>query len=256
MFARLLTESAGLQQIKPMAFTIGLATKTPLEKNDVLRGIAAFQTAFPQLTETDFNQKEDTVRVGNGETEYEKELLLRASHSTTFDFSWGCKASFGQAKDAVKVFDAIQDGFSMLPLNVALMDCQVHFICNWAGQHYAAIWETFFRKSPLYSLFDGRRILQDDLRFRALVTDEKIAIVNITSNVSDAEVKRGQYKGDRLKVSVGIACMKTLAAENRLSAVFSQHVVFCADYIADTVLRVVVQPLDKTIQSEVQRNEK
>ncbi len=250
MFSKLVTEAASLRELRLKAFTIGMTTKTPLEKNEILRGVAAVQKRFPDLSQIDFNQKDEMVRIGNVESEYEKAVLLKISNSRIFEFSWGCETSFGKPDDVLAVFDTLQDGFALFPLNVLLIDCQIHFISTWAGHHYAAIWDAFFTNSPLFRLFENRKVVQDDLYLRAMLADERVAAITVSSNVSDAEVKRNRFENDCLKVTVGIAYTRTLGVEDRLSTVFDEHVKFCANYMADTVLTSVIKPLNEHIQPE------
>lgn len=112
MFSHVLKRASSLRSLKPAAFTIGVATKTSLGSTEILRGLSAFQEAFPELTEFDLDQNEGDFVLANGVAEYEKQLSLRVWQSSVIDFSWGPDVAFGSLPEAQKVIDTIQDGFS------------------------------------------------------------------------------------------------------------------------------------------------
>ncbi len=254
MFAQIIESAKALGSLKPAAFTIGVGTKAPLQQSDILSGLAAFQKQFPRLGESDFEQKEDRFLLRNGETDVEKQAHFRVSKGKAFDYSWGTGVSFGDLREVERVFDAIQDGFSLLPLNVDVMDVQCHFVSEWNGQHYQAIWSAYFTGTPLFSLFSPQKILQDDLTLRALVDDDKVVLIRVTSNILDTEVKRGTFKDDLLKATVGIAHAKPLPPDCRLSAVFTEHMRGCATYVTERFIPCVIAPLDQALLSLAKRD--
>jgi len=254
MFAQVIESAETLRSLKPVAFTIGVGTKAPLQQSDILRGLAAFQKEFPRLGESDFEQKEERFLLRNGETDVEKQAQFQVSQGKAFDYSWGRGLSFGDSAEVKRVFDAIQDGFSLLPLNVDVMDVQCHFVSQWNGQHYEAIWSAYFSGTPLFSLFSPQKILQDDLKFRALVDDDKVVVVRVTSNLLDTEVRRGTFKDDLLKATVGIAHTKPLPPDCRLSAVFAEHIQGCLRYVTERFIPCVIAPLDQALLSLAKRD--
>jgi hypothetical protein len=96
-------------------------------------------------------------------------------------------------------------------------------------------------------MFAPEGILQDDLRCRALVGDDKLVLVTVSSDVDDNEVKRRLFKEDHLTASVGIARTRLLTPDSRFSGVLREHIDFCAQYISDTFMTAVLEPLDASL---------
>jgi hypothetical protein len=247
MFQGLMKASDSLRCLKLAAFSMGLSTKMPLDKATILAGLGAIQVQFPVLSDVTYDDKEDIVRLRNGEVGYEREILLRVSKSSGLDLAWGAQARFGSKEDARKLFDTIQEGFALAPVNVDLMDFQAHFRSDWSGQHYHAIWNAYFKETCFGALFRPEDILQDDIRLRALLNEDRIVVININSDVTDTEVRRRVFEGDSLRASMGIAYRCSLKSNAKLSDVFQKHVDSSMGYIEKKFLESVVMPLDQAL---------
>lgn len=247
MFSHILKNAASLKSINPAIFTIGLTTKTPLEKTEILHGLTYFQKSYPNLIKSEFDQKEDSFRLTNDQEEYEKKLVFHVFRSSVFNFSWGTNAEFGSYSDAEKLGNNLQEGFSLIPINIELIDIQAHFICNWNGHHYKAIWNAFFKNSPIFSIFNPDKILHDDLKFRALFDDNKTIVIRISSNVNDIEIKKEIYKDDLITASIGIAKTGSFKPDCNISQEIKEHINSCINYMQEKFMVSVIVPLDESL---------
>jgi hypothetical protein len=96
-------------------------------------------------------------------------------------------------------------------------------------------------------LLEPHRILEDDLRFRLLLDDNRVCAVTISSNVGDDEVRSGTFENDKLKVRVGIAQVGSISLNAMLSTLAVAHIGRAVQFIEHRVIPYVVAPLDATL---------
>ncbi|MEA3312088.1 MAG: hypothetical protein U9Q76_07715 [candidate division WOR-3 bacterium] len=256
----------GWKTIEPVAFTVGLQTRTPLASDVVKRGLGKIQKDFPELTEAKFDEKEDEFVLMNPEPETEKQILFKIAGQKVFEYAWGTKVDFDFNSQMRKLFDNIQDGFELYPIDIKLIDFKFYAASDWNGQHYMAIFQALLNKTPFASLFEPKRILQDDLNIRAFLDEDRnrIGVIRITSNVVDAEVFQGKFKDDLLKAYVAIAQIRGIPSglDTRVADVFVNHSKFVLDFIRDKFIPCIVLPLDEALtklsvlsSKEVQEND-
>lgn len=247
MFGRVQENTKCLIELKPVVTTVGLETKTPLEKGKVLQGLQEIQKVFPELTEVQYDKEDDVIGLGNDETDYAEGIQLVVNGCTRFYLSWGLNTGFGSKEAIARYYDYLHHGFSLLPINIKLIDVRMHFLCERAGHHYKAIWEAFFSQTALGTLFEPNDILQDDLELRSLLPDGRMAVVIISSNIDDAEVKKNRFKDDTLRTIIGIAATGPFLPDGSLSECMMQHSKYCDDFISNKFVPSVLLPLDEAL---------
>lgn len=247
MLAKLVEACKSMNCIDLGAISLGLQTKTPIETQVAMRGLTRIQTEFPDLTDSDYDEEKKAFRLNNAPADLEAEVLFRLSRFCALDFAWGPKVPFGEGDDVAKLFTSIEEGFSILPINLEIMDFQIHCTCEMDAQHYAAIWDAYYKNSPLYSIFDPMLILENDVSLRSYLADHTICVVTVTSDVTNTEVRTGKFKDDRIKVSVGIARTRSFALGKSFAELATDHLAAAMPFVEEKFLGAVVRPLDDVL---------
>lgn len=236
------------KQFRPKAYTVGLQTKTPLGTDTTMKGLKQISMLFPNLTESSFDKEKGKFKLENDEIDADKQIYFKIEGFNTFEYAWGPLVEMDFQSVMDRLFNEIQDGFELSPININLIDVRFVALSKWEGHHYRIIWDTFLKDTLLDSLFNKQDLLQDDLFFRAMLDDARICVININSNVTDAEVRRNNFENDLLRASIGIAQTRKIPVNSRISELFAQHTQIALSFIQDKFIPYIVEPLDKMIQ--------
>ncbi len=229
------------------AFTVGLATKTPVDSDAVMRGLTRISRDHPELTESRFDKSKESYVLKNDEPDMARQALFKVEAFRRFEFAWGPSAAPGFQPRIQEMFETMQEGFDLHPINVEFIDLKFFVTSDWAGHHYRAIMEAFLQSSPLASLFSLDLILQDDLFLRGILDDKRVCIVGVTSDVDDKEVIRRSFKDDLLKAHVGIAQTRKIPVDGRIADIFVEHSQIAEAFIKERFIPYVADPLDRVL---------
>ncbi|NIA06847.1 MAG: hypothetical protein GWP14_04275 [Actinobacteria bacterium] len=226
------------------ALSLGIGSEAPLERDAVLKGLTRIQEAFPELRESDYDSKKDIFKIDNGKQEADEQMLLVASKGIGLMLSWGPKVAFGTKDDISKLFKGYQEGASLLAVNVAYIDFRLFAISTWEGNHYALLWDTLFKTSPLFRMFEPKSVFQNDLILKAYLSEDRICVVEIESDVTAKEVRHNSYENDMLRTQIAIAKTRHFAHDVSLGELACEHVDFARSFVLERFIPSVAVPLD------------
>ena len=256
MFTKTIELFGKYRHLELTAITVSVATKIALEKDRILELLPSIQKLFPQLSESNYDDKKDIFKLVNDATETKDQMLFSVERNTSFVFSWGVNVSVGSEEHIRSLFDAFQVQLPIVPVNIGYIDARIHAVSEWEGNHYSLIWDAFFAKSPIHLMFAGQTIAQDDLTFRGILDDDKICLVEVQSNVNDNEIRQKKYENDVLKAKLAIAKTRNFVPDAKLSELAVQHITCFIDVARDSFAPTVVAPLDKALAALVRKGEK
>jgi len=255
MFKGIISTFKQFKNLQLQALGLGLTTRIALEQDLIMKGISRVQENFPQLTESGYDSDEDTFKIENKEQERAKQALIRVEKKRTLNLLWGVDFPFGEDADIINVFNQYQESTSLLPVNIAYVEFLLYVASEWEGNHYTLIWNTFFKGSPIFGLFEPKSLLQDDLLFRALLSDDVILRVEVASNVKDSEVRNQLFKDDMLRINAGIAKTRGFLPGIDLAQTLTKHIEISQPFIIDRLIPSLVAPLDAALATYTSRSE-
>ena len=221
--------------------------KSPLDRSTAMKGLALIVRAFPNLTESKFIEERNMHSLLNLETASDKQILFTLARHREFDLSWGPLAEVDFEPDMEKLFNTIQDGFQIFPLNVERVEMRFYAVSEWEGHHYRAILDALLRAPPLGLLFEPNRILQNDLYLRGLLDETRVGVVAVRSDVADSEVINNAFQNDLLRAWAGVAQTRGIPNDARLVDVFMETSQVAIDFMCQKFVPLVVEPLDKAL---------
>lgn len=249
MFREILSAFDRFYNMKLTGLSLSLSTRTALEKNTIMEGLSKIQEAFPQLSESNYDEKKDLFKIDNGEHENEKQAMILVEKGRSFVFAWGIEFPFGTTYDLAKIFNGYQESVSLLSINIEFIDVRVYTMSQWEGHHYSLVWNTFFKASPIFSMFEPQFLLDDDIRLKAFLSKDKRVLVDIRSDVNDSEVLNNSFENDTLQAIVGIAKTRDFPPGVKLAQLMAEHIEFSRPFIIDRFIPGIVAPLDAELHA-------
>ncbi len=243
MISKIVNEINALQEFEIGAFTIGLRLKSPLDSNTAMKGLIEIQKKFGELSESDFDSDENIFRLKNDEIK-RKQLLFQLSKFQAIDVGFGADSNFDVNRHLKELFNIVQKAFTIFPINIEWIDCKLIVESNAEKNHFSAFWQSFFKNSPIYGLFEQNKIAQDSLKLRSFITDETVGVLSIRSDVSDNEVLKNEYEDDTLLVSLGIARIKRIPFDENIEETVYKHFIDSISFIERKLIKHVLKPLD------------
>jgi len=235
------------QMVKPAALTVGMHLKYPLDDNTTMKGLTHIGKNFPQLRESKFKEEGKLIILTNGEDDWEKELLFAVIEHKALQLAWGPLVEGDFHSLSKSLYDCVQEGFDLFPVNVELIDVKYYVKSDWCGNHYQVICEAFLKNTPLESVFELNRILGNDLSIRGLLKDNRVCVIRVDSDVADSEILKGNFKNDTLRALVGVAQTKDIPLDAQLSSVFEEHSQVAIKFIKEKFIPSIIEPLDKAL---------
>jgi hypothetical protein len=242
--------SDGLNYMRVEAFSAAVKVKASIDTASAMKGLTALQKRFPTLSESSFDPDKQIFKLENSvknPKDAQLQMLFTMVKGTNLVLYWGAKAPFDASQDISTFYQLIQDEFGVYPINVDYIDFNVYAVAEINMNFYAAIWEAFYAKSPLYGMFSSDRILQDDLSIRYMLHDERICLLEIESNVNYSEIRSNSFENDMLKARIGIAQTRGIAPDANLGALGKSHFDFSTDFVRENLRDRILEPLDAAI---------
>ncbi len=234
------------KMVKPSGFSVGLETKAPLTQEIVLKGLRKLGEAFPELTETDFRDKEEVFSLKKDSPPDER-VAIRIQKFRKFFLNWGINANL-DFKEATNIFfEVLQSHFEISSVNLKIIDLAFMVKINWKGNHYRAILQTFCGNGPLFSLSDPRDIVENTFFLRGIVDEHRLFMVSAVSNVADCEVYTGKYSKDTLRIYGAVGQLRNLSAEKHIAQLFTAHAPIALNFIEKHFIPSIVMPLDAVL---------
>lgn len=235
------------EHFEPVALSVGLTLKTPLDRDSAMRALAALGRQFPQLTESDFDGKGNKFVFRNEEADAPKQAFLRMREYRALEMAWGPKVPINFDDAVSKLFNTVQDTLDLPGINVEFFDLELQIHSEWTGNHYKAILTGLLDTPPLAAILDPDRIVQDDLLLRGLLDDKRICLVRVISDVADDEVRRQSFSNDTLKLKAGVAQTHGIPIDSRLAELFTDHAAIATRFFLDKFIPNIVDPMERAI---------
>ena len=249
MTNRITQAAAGLKHFRVAAYVAGLGTKAPFDRAMTMRLLAEVQRRIPGLSESAYDEKTDTFQLLSSAQEQDKQVAFRVERASRVQLVWGPESGFGSAESLGGFFDGLQEGFDPgRILLVNYVDLHVYAISSWAGNHYKAIWESFYAASPIYRVAEPDSLVDDDLEIRLSFGEDGTCVVRVSSDISRERLRRQSFGGVRLTASAALARTRGIALDARLTSVFGAHSTESVDFIVNKFLPHVLFPLDATVE--------
>ncbi len=221
--------------------------KLPLDEDKRKQGLEMVQERFPELMtpHIDHEKRQLSNRYG---TTNRKHLSFRMDKDREFTLAWGPDVEDDYKNLIERFMSVIRDGFRQTPANLEWLDLTLSFTSRWEGQHYEAIWDAFLKNSPLSMLFQGNKVLQDDIKFRAMIDDNRVCILKVQSTVSDEEVLSEDFSNDLLIAQIGVAHVYGVKPDKELMDLLADHCAAVIPFVTNKFLPTIVDSLDNAIE--------
>jgi len=235
------------QHFRPSVAYVSFLFKLPLDEAERKRGLEEAQETFPELI-TPHHDKKQELSLNRYGSANRKHMSFRIQEDRQLRLAWGPDIE-KDFKDLIERFtNVISEGFGQTSAKLEWFDLSLSFASRWEGQHYKAIWDAFLKKSPIFSLFQANKLLQDDMKLRAMIDDNRVCIVKVQSTVLDEEVLSEDFSNDQLIAQIGVAHVYAIPPGKGLMDLFGDHCAAVIPFVTDKFLPAVVDPLDKAIQ--------
>lgn len=229
------------------AFGIGMHTKSPVEMSVLLRGLQTLGTHYPELIDARYDEQDKQFVLRDEQEDVTRQRLFRGT-GTAFDFAWGSLVDIDVATVAPTFVRALKEAFGLVPINVNLIDFRCVTASQWPGNHWHAIFKTFFSQSPLGRSFDDDQNLQNDLTIRRTVAvPDTRAVMSVNSTLSDEKLLKRDFSDIYLRAYVGIGNTKVPVSAD-LEALAVQNMHLGLRFLDEEFIPSVVMPLDATLQ--------
>jgi len=221
--------------------------KLPLDEGKRKHGLEVAQERFPELITPHVDDEKQQLSNRYG-TANRKHMSFRMEKDRGFSLAWGPDVE-EDFKDLIKRFmNVICEGFGQTSAKLEWFDLMLSFTSRWEGHHYEAIWNAFLRNSPISELFQANNLLQDDIKLRAMLDDNRVCIVKVQSTVQDDEILSEDFSNDTLIAHIGMAHVYGIQPGKELVDLFADHCAAVIPYVTNKFLPAIVDPLDKAIE--------
>lgn len=235
-----------LQELRLAAYVLGFEC-SPLSHESLMKGLSAVIKVFPDLSVRDYDKEKHVYRLMNEEQDHSKQNYLSVAEAGVIEFGWGLDVEMHMQPQLESFLESLQSGFDLLSVAVQAMDLRLVAICEWRGNHYAAIADAFLSGGPLGDLFQAPATLSNDLVLRGMIDESRVAIVRIASDVEDSEIRSGKYGADLLRVQAGVGLVRHINVDMTITRIFESHASKALDFMQQKFIPHVLLPLDKSI---------
>ena len=242
-------------RLRAKGFAMSLSLNAPTDSDQVMKGLEVLQRSFPQLRSSSYTEETDTMRIENDEEETQKQMVVAAREGKHLLVTWGIDLEFGSDRDIKQVFESLQKDMSIRAVNVSYIDFRVIAASFWEGNHYAVMWDAFFKDGVLGSLLSADTLSDTGLVIRSQLSDDCVCFIGVDSDVGTREIRTGRFENDRLRASVGIAKLRGFAPGMDLGKTAAEHAAFSASFIADRFLPCIMKPLDDALAAAMSEGE-
>lgn len=232
--------------LKGHSFNFSIGLKSPLDHATMNQGFEIIQKAFPPLTESSYEDSSQTMFLSPSK-DSSTQLLFRTIEQRRLSFSWGPEVELHHKELIHQLLGLFREGFGIRNINIEYADFGLAIISDIPCNHYLAIRNAFYKETPLGHLFEGDKFFDNDISMRGEIGNNTPVSIVIRSNVSVNEVKTGIFKNDILSIFLMLAIFY-INADSDLPAEILNLIEQSEDFIADTFLPKIINPLDQELE--------
>ena len=236
-----------LTNFETYAVSISAQTKTPIESSIIMKGFNELSKKYNIFTESEFDKDKDIIIIKNNEKDIEKQIQIQSTEKDNFALMWGINVENIYPNKVKDIFDDFRSKFNIYEINVEYIDMKFFSTSKLTGNHYKIIMDAFYKKSSIYNLFNNDKLIEDDIKIRSYIDDDRICSISIQSNVSGKEVIDNDFKNDLLKATIGIGQIQNFSKKQSFGEVVLNHCSLSLDFIIEKYLPNILENLNKEL---------
>jgi hypothetical protein len=235
-------------QVEYSVISLGFRTSIDLEERDIISWFESISKSVPEFSvfSQDKDKRKYTLQIDETHVP-DQNMIIAYLNDVTIAF--GSNFDLNRRKLIVdKVFKDVENITKITPFKLMFVDYVGYFEVEYIGNHTALIKDVFFQGSPASKLFteENQKLYTNDLKFRGLVGNDRIGIVEIQSGNSDSEISNGEFKKGTLTIKVSIGMTKNLTRGNPIiSEIIVEHDEISTSYVENQVKPLIIIPINE-----------
>lgn len=228
-------------------YFVEVQTKTPIDRESALKGLASIQRLLPELEQSDTS--EDGLHfVLSTKSDSPAEIVgVRLNDFKTVGYFWGPEAKSRIDRDNFEFFDRILSEFQLHAANIEEVTESFLFLSFASVNHYDVIQQSVLRHSPLADLFPLGRILDNDVHIRGMIGEKDSVDISITSDVAEEEITKKAFEDDFLQISVYVSRTGPILESQTIAPILKDQLGHVERFIRESLLPNVVIPMDEVL---------
>ncbi len=252
MFEEIIKLTENWKELKISYFAVGFQLNTEIDIKNIYNLFDKVKKIFPTLTKYDQEEKNTHILKSDELTSENHVRLIIIVPFKKIIFAWTKQSDSIIDKSIIlNVMNCVQDELNVNAFKTSNIEFQFLASSEKKINHFKVIHNTFYNSDMLGDIIDVNNITKGDIAFGVFIEKDRIAAIQIGSDLTIKEVENRDFNNCGLSSKLGIAKIDGfLEGEFNLAERIMENAEKGILFVKEKFIPKVLNPLDENLAKE------